>query len=68
MFVRVERTVCVAGPLAAAGARLMTCIWAAARVATMGSALMYFIMTMSLYLRERERNVTAWAGYTVVVD
>jgi hypothetical protein len=37
--------VCVAGPLAAAGARDMTCIWAAARPATIGSALMYFIMT-----------------------
>jgi hypothetical protein len=40
-----ERTVCVAGPLAAAGARLMTCICAAAKPATTGKALMYFIMT-----------------------
>ena len=39
-------TVCVAGPLAAAGARLMTCICAAASPATTGSALMYFIMTI----------------------
>jgi hypothetical protein len=39
-------TVCVAGPLAAAGARLMTCIWAAARPATIGSALMYFIISI----------------------
>jgi hypothetical protein len=43
---KTKLTVCVAGPLATAGARLMTCIWAAARPATIGSAEMYFIMTM----------------------
>jgi hypothetical protein len=38
-------TVCVIAPVAAAAARLMTCIWAAAMVAANGSAAMYFIMT-----------------------
>lgn len=44
------RTVWIMGPLAgeACGARLMTCIWAAARLAASGSAAMYFIMTMIL--------------------
>jgi hypothetical protein len=36
--------VCVIAPDAAAEATLMTCIWAAARVAVIGSAMKYFIM------------------------
>lgn len=48
------RTVCVAAPADASGARLMTFIdWAAARPATSGSAWMYFIMTTLLCCKGR---------------
>ena len=60
-------TVCVAGPLAAAGARDMTCIWAAARPATTGRALMYFIMTICLRVDytescRKERDRLGWVS------
>jgi hypothetical protein len=57
MGLAVILTVCVIAPVAAAEARLMTCIdWAAAMVAANGSAAKYFIMTRFAY-----RVVKVWS-------
>lgn len=60
------RTVWTMGPFEAWGARLMTCIWAAARLAASGSAEIYFIMTKFFGCRKRAKErgaCTADNGY-----
>lgn len=61
-----SRTVCTMGP-DACGARLMTCIWAAARLASSDSAEMYFIMTRRVIV-VKGRKIEAPALQTNVLN